>query len=959
MKLSIKALISKFDKQSTQCLENAVKLCVNKKVATVEIEHWILTFLQAKDSVFYKILDESGINLIEFLDALQITFAGLENRSTSQTPSFSKPLTNLFHDSWMIASVEYSAGIVSSGHILMTILKNYEAFGLSFRLKNILKDIDVAQVHQALEKLHTEGKAEQVYNSTQGESALLKFTTDLTAQAKAAKLDRAIGRTSEINQIIDVLCRRKQNNPIIVGEAGVGKTAIIEELAVNIANNNIPDSLKNASIKILDLAALTAGASVKGEFEDRLKQIIKEVKTAPNQIILFIDEIHNMLGAGSATAGQNDAANLLKPELAKGELKVIGATTWAEYKKFFEKDAALNRRFQVIKVSEPTEQEAIQIVKNTANLLETHHNVQILDSAIISAVKLSIRYLSHLRLPDKAITLLDSACSKVRLMHNVSPVSLSNLEEQLRLLKVDLERCKKNFMDLEANNRVADLVNTIQEKEQYYKKQKDLHVQKVQVASEMKMMDVSQKEEYFAKKQILASMDLDSEMCIYPYVNKEVIADVLSDWTNIPIKSANTEEEVAELLSLDAKIKQRVIGQDHAVDKIVQTIQISKANMGDERKPIGVFFLVGESGTGKTETALSIAETIYKHENKMITINMSEYKEAHKISTLIGSPPGYVGYGEGGRLTEAVRKNPYSVILLDEIEKAHSDVQDLFLQVFDKGMLKDSEGVQIDFKNTIIIMTSNAGAKKIGEFCKSKSKEKEVNDNVNSSDAEISGEEGKAKTQETNTNQLKDNTLNDENSEIELEAEEQSDALSEQEKLEHTEIDKNFSQEKQEDSSHLKCPNDKQNEQEMTYLTDEELLDLKEIIDAELLKHFKPEFLGRVVTLPYVSLTDNILKHILKLQFAKINKKLTTFYNATFVYDDEASNFIIDFCKNSVIGARAIEQMIQTEILPDLSLALLDLSAKQRTFKQVSLSYSGGAFSLNVQGVEESLEQSN
>jgi type VI secretion system protein VasG len=841
MDIALKSLLGKLNLCTRSSLEAAIHFCISKKRNVVEPEHWLIKLLEDKKSAINAIFEHLNIDNAEVLRKLYTFQCSLPSNRIG-VPSFSRSLVDVMKDSLLLASAEFNASYIHSGHLFLVILTNLPSLALSPELGNILGKIDTKDLKDNLENIlkncdETKNIDEVIASNN---SSLGSFTTDLVDAAKKKLLDRAIGRTGELNQIIDILCRRKQNNPILVGEAGVGKTAIVEELAHRIIEGTVPDMLKGISLKVLDLAALQAGANIKGEFEQRLKNIINEIKKSSGRVILFIDEIHNIIGAGSGGSGQNDAANLLKPELARGEIRVIGATTWKEYKKYFEKDAALNRRFQLIKVKEPTEEEAINIVRSVAELLEAHHGVKIRDDAIEATVKLSSRYLTGMQLPDKAISLLDSACTRIKLAQTIAPLELQQDYEKIQLLDQHIKRLQlENFSD---NHELQNNLNAQKSKiEEQYHQSYNSWQKKLSLIKELGKSDTTQqRENYLARIAELETLNKDSKPAVYLQVDTNVIAGILSNWTGIPILADNIiKDELESLLNLDKKILSRVIGQDHGIKKIAQNIKIAKANMSDPRKPIGVFLLIGESGVGKTETALSVAEAIYGHECKIITINMSEYKEAHKISTLIGSPPGYVGYGEGGKLTEQVRRSPYSVILLDEMEKAHPDVQELFLQVFDKGTLTDSEGVEINFKNSIIIMTSNAGAKKINEFCHK---------------------------------------------------------------------------------------NKKLNIEELTAHIKESLLGI-----------FKPEFLGRINVIPYLSLDNKMLKEIIRLQFNRIERRLSENYKAAFTYTKEAVDKILAHCKSSKIGARIIEHIISDDILPDLSVQLLEAASSGKLPKLVEL----------------------
>lgn len=726
MNIELKPLLGKMDALCHEALEAAIHFCLANKKDSVELESWLGKLLENKQSAISTILSYYNVNISEILQQIYSPVYYLAGNHDN-IPSLDRELVDVIQKCWLIASVEFNSSYINSGHLLYLILIDPVSSGLNAKLTKLLSVINHDELRERFAEITKQSAEYQEQNSSQLQNSSMpangyldKFTIDLINLAAQKKLDRAIGRESELNQVIDTLCRRKQNNPLLVGETGVGKTAIIEELAFRIIDGSVPEVLRGAVLKSLDITSMQAGASIKGEFEQRLKGILSEIKQHPARVILFIDEIHNIVGAGSGH-GQNDIANLLKPELARGDLFVIGATTWGEYKKFFEKDAALKRRFQLIKVMEQSEQDSICILRNVAELLENYHGVKITEKAVEQAVKLSTKYITEKHLPDKAISLLDSACTRVKLSQTVIPLELQQLQKDIALLEQHINRLKCEI-DTHNEELIEELINKVSLFTEQYQKDHDNWQQKMAVFESLKDLETQDTSElYLVKKQELSK--LGDNPVVYTQVDENVIAAVVASWTGIPITTQTiAQDEVASLLNLDSQIYKRVVGQDYAIGQIIQNIRIAKANISDPRKPLGVFLLVGESGTGKTETALSIAEAVYGHESKIITINMSEYKESHKISSLIGSPPGYVGYGEGGKLTEQVRKNPYSVILLDEMEKAHKDVQELFLQVFDKGTLTDSEGVVVNFKNTVILMTSNACAHKISEFSRTKKK---------------------------------------------------------------------------------------------------------------------------------------------------------------------------------------------------------------------------------------------
>jgi type VI secretion system protein VasG len=573
--------------------------------------------------------------------------------------------------------------------------------------------------------------------------ALDQYTTNLTERAKAKLIDPVIGREAEVSKMVDILIRRRQNNPILTGEAGVGKTAVVEGFALRLAAGDVPPPLKNVVLRTLDLGLLQAGAGVKGEFENRLKQVIAEVKASPVPIILFIDEAHTMIGAGGQ-AGQADAANLLKPALARGELRTIAATTWAEYKKYFEEDAALARRFQVIKVEEPDEERAINMMRGIVATLENHHGVRILDEAITASVTLSHRYLSGRQLPDKSVSLLDTASARVALGQSAIPPAVEDCRRQIDYLKIEigiLER--ENLTVTRHDERIAaqrdELARTethLTELEKRWEQERTLvgdiralagQIEQLHAARPAKGASAGGSEPPPATDgaQLRAKLDdrtaqlkaLQGDAPLMPvYVDAQTIAEVIAGWTGIPVGKM-LADQINTVLNLKARLEERIIGQSQALEAIAQRIRTARANLPDPRRPIGVFLLVGPSGVGKTETALALADTLYGGDQNIVKINMSEYKESHTISTLKGAPPGYVGYGKGGTLTEAVRRKPYCVVLLDEVEKAHKDATELFFQVFDKGMLADSEGRNIDFKNTVILLTSNVGTDTVMRLC--------------------------------------------------------------------------------------------------------------------------------------------------------------------------------------------------------------------------------------------------
>ncbi|NVD71804.1 type VI secretion system ATPase TssH [Duganella sp. BJB1802] len=751
MSINLKTLIGKLNDTSRTAATRAASLCVSLGQYEVDIEHLFLALLEQPKSDFVVIARQSGISVSMLEADLQAEIARLKT-GNSRTPVFSERLPKLFEHAWLIASLDLQAGQqaqIRSGHLLQALLTEPELAQLAYRGSKLFAKFEIDQIKHNLDKL-TVGSDEAVAAAPAAEHeelagdpvgdlsakaasktpALDQFTTNLTQRARDGKVDPVIGRDMEIRQAIDILMRRRQNNPILTGEAGVGKTAVVEGLALRIALNDVPDVLKGVEIHTLDMGLLQAGASVKGEFENRLKNVIDEVKKSPHAIILFIDEAHTMIGAGGQ-AGQNDAANLLKPALARGELRTIAATTWGEYKKYFEKDAALARRFQVVKVEEPSEELACAMLRGMAPLMEKHFGVRVYDEAITEAVRLSHRYIMGRQLPDKAISVLDTACAKVALGQNATPALIENLARKLERIAAEstsLQREQSSggsahvarLAELEAA-RVAAAAQHAELSERWEKEKVLTEQIKAGRATLETGGDASQGKDLQALQAELKSLQGEAPM-VPVQVDGHVVAEIVAGWTGIPLGKM-VKDEIKTVLNLKAMLEQRVLGQPHAIEAVAQRVRTSRANLDDPNKPKGVFLFVGPSGIGKTETALALADVLYGGERKLITINMSEYQEAHSVSGLKGSPPGYVGYGEGGVLTEAVRRNPYSVVLLDEVEKAHPDVMELFFQVFDKGVMDDAEGREIDFKNTIIILTSNVASAAMMQACLNKSSE--------------------------------------------------------------------------------------------------------------------------------------------------------------------------------------------------------------------------------------------
>ncbi len=745
MSLNLKSLIGKLNDTTRDTLNNSAGLCMSRTHYDIEIEHYLLKALESSDNDIAVILKHYGVDKSRLTADLQRSLDNLKT-GNARPPAFSPSLVKMLSEAWAIGSIEYDAGSVRTGFTLLALLTNEELARLVRETSKELKHIDpeglrkdfytvVANSREVQAALKPSGGTGD-QTTSDGPSAakgktpnLDAYTVNMTENARAGKIDPVLGRDAEVRQMIDILMRRRQNNPILTGEAGVGKTAVVEGLANRIVQNEVPPALKDVRLHSLDLALLQAGASVKGEFENRLKGLINEIKSSTEKIILFIDEAHTMIGAGG-TAGQNDAANLLKPALARGELRTIAATTWSEYKKYFEKDPALARRFQVVKVEEPSEEVCCTMLRGIVASLEKHHGLRILDEAITATVKLSHRYIAGRQLPDKAVSVLDTACARLALGHNSMPPALEDVMRQIDSLEVQkrvLER--ENIIGADHGERLLEIEDriiagkaTLEELQHRWEKEKTLvaAIRELQIKLEADM----EKDKKTGSEELKKLAELEAELAALQgehglmsvSVDAQICGAVISAWTGIPLGKM-MKDEIATVLTLDTHLMKRVIGQDHALAKIAQRIMTSRANMDDPVKPVGVFMLVGPSGVGKTETAIALADLLYGGEKNMITINMSEFQEAHTVSTLKGSPPGYVGYGEGGVLTEAVRRRPYSVVLLDECEKAHPDVLELFFQVFDKGRMEDGEGREIDFRNTIILLTSNAATDTLMKLC--------------------------------------------------------------------------------------------------------------------------------------------------------------------------------------------------------------------------------------------------
>jgi type VI secretion system protein VasG len=940
MNVNLKSLVGRLNDTCRNALEGAAGLCLSRTNYDVEIEHILAKLLEQDDTDLHKIARHYEVNFDRLTKDVSVALDRLKT-GNSRTPGLSDRLPQWFQNAWLLASVDFGAARVRSGHLLLALLSNESTARLA---RDVSKEFNYISVESLQTKLPdiTADSAEERDAAALGETsgvsdgapvaagvrgktkALDQYTEDLTAKAAAGKIDPILGRDFEIRQIVDILTRRRQNNPILTGEAGVGKTAVVEGFALRISQGDVPEPLKNVIVRTLDLGLLQAGAGVKGEFENRLKSVIDEVKSSPTPIIMFIDEAHTMIGAGGA-AGQNDAANLLKPALARGELRTIAATTWAEYKKYFEKDAALARRFQVVKVEEPDEEKAIGMMRGLLDKMEEHHNVRILDEAIVECVKLSHRYITGRQLPDKSVSVLDTACAKVAIGQGATPAPIEDATRRIQHLTTEIESLEREQVTGASHEaRLEELKSKRSETEaelaklnEQWTKEKDLtdQIRNIRTKLEMSRLDGKlaanasnnggepssngnhpESAETSAEPAVAAAVSSDSNVAtetqpnldasvseisaaetapetnqpidteflkselkrlnaelkelqgenplMSPVVNGQIVAEVISGWTGIPIGKM-VADEINAVLNLAETLGERVLGQDHALEAISQRIRTSRAGLTDPKRPIGVFLLVGTSGVGKTETALALADSLYGGERNLISINMSEYQEAHTVSSLKGSPPGYVGYGEGGVLTEAVRRKPYSVVLLDEVEKAHPDVMELFFQVFDKGVLEDGEGREIDFKNCIILLTSNVGTDTIMKLCADPDTKPEPDG-------------------------------------------------------------------------------------------------LVEAVKPELVKAFKPALLGRMVTVPYYPISDDILRLIIKLQLKKIQKRIADNHNAQFSYDDSVIDTVAKRCTDVDSGARNVYNILTGTLLPEMSGEVLSRMASGEGIKKVHVSVGEG-----------------
>jgi len=757
-------LFGKLDTLAYKAIESATVFCKMRGNPYVELVHWLHQILQTPDSDMHRILRHYELDAAAVARDMTAALDALP-RGASSISDFSAHIEHAVQQGWLYASLMFGTGHIRTGHLLFALVRTPELKNVLYGISGEFRKVKAEDLSDNFDEI-CGGSPEEAMAARDGtvgggvspgeasgamapaqmgkEEALAQFTRDLTQQAREGQIDQIVGRDEEIRQIVDILMRRRQNNPILTGEAGVGKTAVVEGFALRIARGDVPPGVRGARLLELDVAALQAGASMKGEFENRLKAVIEEVQASTTPIIMFIDEAHTLIGAGGA-AGTGDAANLLKPALARGTLRTIAATTWAEYKKHIEKDPALTRRFQVVQVDEPDEARAHMMMRGIAGMLEKHHKVQILDEALEAAVRLSHRYIPARQLPDKSVSLIDTAAARVAISQHAVPAEVDDSQRRIQALETELEiiereaaagydvteRRERATTDLtDEKERLAELTERWESEKALVEKILDIRKRlrgeggaaDGPDAPEVPEGSEQSEEDRAALLNELGTLQYDLKKLqgerplILPIVDAQAIASVVGDWTGIPV-GRMVKDEVATVLDLPNILNKRVIGQDHAMEMIAKRIQTSRAGLDNPSKPIGVFLLAGTSGVGKTETALALAETLYGGEHNVITINMSEFQEAHTVSTLKGAPPGYVGYGEGGILTEAVRRKPYSVVLLDEVEKAHPDVHEIFFQVFDKGQMEDGEGRMIDFRNTLILLTSNVGSDLIMDMC--------------------------------------------------------------------------------------------------------------------------------------------------------------------------------------------------------------------------------------------------
>lgn len=902
--ISLETVAGKLNRVGYDAFMKALRHAKGEGNRHVELAHWLYHLLSNERSDIAVTLQQMGVDRGRVMADLEKTIAGFK-RNVTEMPGISGHLADALDRGWHYATLLFGEAQIRSGHVLVAMLRTRDLYRAVAQVSPLLSTLDADHVAGDARTLWAGSEEEDMrpmdgsgLGSSAGSdsaaagsgpgasTALGRFAVDMTAQAESGKMDPIVGRDEEIRQIIDVLMRRRQNNPILTGEAGVGKTAVVEGFAQALVAGNVPPALQGVRLFALDIGLMQAGASMKGEFEQRLRSVIDEVQSSPTPIILFIDEAHTLIGAGGA-AGTGDAANLLKPALARGTLRTVAATTWAEYRVHFEKDPALTRRFQPVNVDEPSIPRACTMLRGILAPMEAHHKVRIADEAVVAAVNLSARYLPARQLPDKAVSLLDTAAARVAISQSATPAMVADLRAEIAALERE-QAAQEAQADLgtqdavrlaEIGEELTELGEKLSAAEADYTREKDLVADILSLrekltqarasageatAPEAAADDVQTAETSDAADDDNTPADEDSlrtllsarvtdledgdadRRMIYAHVDEQAVASVISDWTGIPVGRMVTDE-LRAILELPDRLRERVIGQDHGLLQIAKRIETNRAKLDNPGKPIGVFMLCGPSGVGKTETALALAEAIYGGEQNVITINMSEFQEAHTVSGLKGAPPGYVGYGEGGRLTEAVRRKPYSVVLLDEVEKAHPDVHELFFQVFDKGLMEDGTGRRIDFKNCVILLTSNVGTEVIMEMA-------------------ARGE------------------------------------------------------------------------------TRPEPEALTEALRPHLQAVFPPALLGRIVTIPYFPLSTEVLAGIVRLKLNAIVGRMKSGHGAKMIYAGAVVDHIVDQCRDPDSGGRMVDNIITNTILPDLSRAVLTRTLEGVEFSDVRVEMGESGF---------------
>ncbi len=912
--ISLETVTGKLNRLGYDAFMRALRHAKKAGNRNVELAHWMLHILSNDRSDISLTLDHYKIDRARALKDVTDVVDGFRKNET-EMPGVSTQIADVLDRGWHYATLFFGETQIRTGHILVAALKSLELRRALGQLSKQFATLDADRVASDARTVWAQSDEENLRpmdgsglaarepgagapagEGARGNTALDRYSTDMTAVAKSGKMDPIVGRDDEIRQVIDVLLRRRQNNPILTGEAGVGKTAVVEGFAQRLAAGDVPPQLRGQRLCALDIGLMQAGASMKGEFEQRLRSVIDEVQASPTPIILFIDEVHTLIGAGGQ-AGTGDAANLLKPALARGTLRTIGATTWNEYRQYIEKDPALTRRFQPVNVDEPSIEKASYMLRGLLAPMEKHHKVRISDEAVVAAVELSARYIPARQLPDKAVSLLDTACARVAISQSTTPAAIADLKDAINSRKEELAAIERQADIGQANPKRTDELNA--EIAEIQTKLDDLtpkHQKQAEIVAEIsKLRDElagvkaegagaeaapppaasPEPDDPWAAAPAAASavatpaapageatrkrlFELVSELAelkpedrmIYPFVDEQAVASVVSDWTGIPIGKM-VSDEVQTILKLADTLGKRVVGQDHGLAMIAKRIETNRAKLDNPNKPIGVFMLCGPSGVGKTETALALADSLYGGEQNMITINMSEFQEAHTVSLLKGAPPGYVGYGEGGRLTEAVRRKPYSVVLLDEVEKAHPDVHELFFQVFDKGIMEDGNGRKINFKNTLIILTSNVGTEVIMKMA----------------------DEGKTRPSQQ---------------------------------------------------------------------------DLELAMRPHLQQVFPPALLGRIVTIPYFPLSGEMLGGIVRLQLDRIKRRITDNYEASFDYSPAVVDLIVSRCNDPDSGGRMIDNILTNTMLPELSRHILNKTLERQEIKGVKVDVKDGAFDYEV-----------